>query len=125
MKKYNLVPADMHLILNLVSSSQSFRTAEGWTPICLPNLDPRSLNSNYKQIFLFSLNVSRKNKVIVILLNRNYNLRIFFVLSGYLQAHVSYLSEDCEACLVLLTVDRELFFQLSEAKLKIVEVRIC
>lgn len=41
-----------------------------------------------------------------------------------MQAHVSYLSEECQACLLLLTVDRELFFILSEAKQKIVEVII-
>lgn len=41
MKKYNLLPSDLHLILNLVCSSQSFRTAEGWTPICLPDFDAR------------------------------------------------------------------------------------
>lgn len=41
MKKYNLLPSDLHLILNLVSSTQSFRTAEGWTPICLPDFDAR------------------------------------------------------------------------------------
>lgn len=41
MKKYNLSPADLHLLFNLVSSSQSFKSVEGWTPICLPNFDPR------------------------------------------------------------------------------------
>lgn len=45
---------------------------------------------------------------------------IFF--SGYLYGHVSYLADDCEACLLLLSVDREQFFTLSEAKQKIVDV---
>ena len=42
--------------------------------------------------------------------------------SGYLYGHVSYLADDCEACLLLLSVDREQFFTLSEAKQKIVDV---
>lgn len=42
--------------------------------------------------------------------------------SGFLHAHVSYLSDDCQACLLLLTVDHDLFFVLSEAKQRIVEV---
>lgn len=47
---------------------------------------------------------------------------VFFFFSGYMQAHVSYLTEECQTCLLLLTIDRELFFTLSEAKQKIVEV---
>ncbi|CAG0894366.1 unnamed protein product, partial [Cyprideis torosa] len=81
-KKYQLHPADLHIVMNLVANSESFKAAESWTPICLPKFDP----------------------------------------SGFLHAHISYLAEDCQACLVLLTVDRDLFFSLSEAKLKIVEV---
>lgn len=41
MKKYNLHPSDIHLVLNLVQSSESFKTAESWTPICLPKFDSR------------------------------------------------------------------------------------
>lgn len=44
-----------------------------------------------------------------------------FDASGFLYGHVSYLSEDCQACLLLLTVERDVFFTLSEAKQKIVE----
>ncbi|XP_059475617.1 vacuolar fusion protein MON1 homolog A [Neocloeon triangulifer] len=81
MKKYVIHPLDLHLIFNLVNSSESFKTAESWTPICLPKFDA----------------------------------------SGYLHGHVSYLSDDCQACLLLLTVDRDAFFTLSEAKQKISE----
>ncbi|XP_066154719.1 vacuolar fusion protein MON1 homolog [Euwallacea fornicatus] len=41
--------------------------------------------------------------------------------SGYLYVHVSYLAEDCQACLLLLTVEKDVFFPLSNAKQKIVE----
>nr|CAD7567396.1 unnamed protein product [Timema californicum] len=81
MKKYFIHPADLHLIFNLINSSESFKAAESWTPICLPKFDS----------------------------------------SGFLHGHVSYLSYDCQACLLLLTVDRDVFFILSEAKQKIVE----
>lgn len=67
---------DLHIIQNLVDSSESLKTAESWTPICLPKFDP----------------------------------------NGYMHGHVSYLAEDCQACLLLLTVDRDVFFVLSEAK---------
>ncbi|XP_076448085.1 protein SAND-like isoform X2 [Babylonia areolata] len=79
MKKYYLHPMDLHLVINLVNASESFKEAESWTPICLPKFDA----------------------------------------SGFLQAHVSYLDNDCEVCLLLLSVDRDSFFTLSEAKDKI------
>ncbi|XP_046481985.1 vacuolar fusion protein MON1 homolog [Neodiprion pinetum] len=81
MKKYFIHPADLHLIQNLVASSESFKTVESWTPICLPKFDP----------------------------------------NGFMHGHVSYLAEDCQACLLLLTVDKDVFYSLSDAKQKIVE----
>lgn len=81
MNKFFLHPMDLHIIQNLVDSSESLKTAESWTPICLPKFDS----------------------------------------NGYMHGHVSYLSEDCQACLLLLTVDRDVFFVLSDAKQKIVE----
>ncbi|XP_075986016.1 vacuolar fusion protein MON1 homolog [Anticarsia gemmatalis] len=81
MKKYTLHPSDIHLLFNLVRSSESFKTAESWTPICLPKFDS----------------------------------------TGFLHGHVSYISEDCQACLLLLTVQRDAFFPLSQAKHTIAE----
>ena len=40
-----------------------------------------------------------------------------------MHAHVSYLSEDSPVCLFMLTVERDIFFKLSEARQKIVNVR--
>ena len=40
-KNYYLHPMDLHLIINLVNASESFKIAESWTPICLPKLDAR------------------------------------------------------------------------------------
>lgn len=70
------------LIFNLVDCSESFKSAESWTPICLPKFDS----------------------------------------DGFLHAHVSYLADDCQACLLLLSVEKDVFFTLSEAKQKITEV---
>nr|CAG4643112.1 EOG090X03TW [Ilyocryptus agilis] len=80
-KKHLLHPSDVHLIINLVSSSETFKTAEGWTPMCLPQLDP----------------------------------------NGFLYVHASYLSDDCQACLLFFTTDRDAFFTLSDAKRNIVD----
>ena len=71
---------DLHLIFNLVNSSESFKLSESWTPICLPKFNS----------------------------------------SGFMHAHVSYLSENSKVCLFMLTVEREYFFPLSEARGKIV-----
>ena len=49
---------------------------------------------------------------------------ILFNSSGFMHAHVSYLTEDCPACLLMLTVERDAFFELSAAKQKIVTVSI-
>ncbi|CAL1532083.1 unnamed protein product [Lymnaea stagnalis] len=81
MKKYYLHPMDLHLILNLINASESFKAAESWTPICLPKFDA----------------------------------------AGFLQAHVSYLDDECHTCLLLLSVDIEAFYVLSECKAKIQE----
>ncbi|KAH8402955.1 hypothetical protein KR222_001029 [Zaprionus bogoriensis] len=44
-----------------------------------------------------------------------------FDMNGYLHAHVSYLADDCPACLLLMSVDRDAFHTLSEAKQRITE----
>ncbi|XP_075153880.1 vacuolar fusion protein MON1 homolog [Haematobia irritans] len=81
MKKYSIHQTDLRIIINLIESSESFKTSENWTPICLPKFD----------------------------------------MNGYLHAHVSYLEENSSACLLLLSVDRDAFFTLSEAKKCITE----
>ncbi|XP_062510405.1 protein SAND-like isoform X2 [Corticium candelabrum] len=80
-KKHGLYPQDLHLVFNLVDASTSFRTAESWSPICLPKFDN----------------------------------------TGYLHAHVSYLEDDCPACLLLLSTEKDKFFTLSDCKKNIVE----
>lgn len=44
-----------------------------------------------------------------------------FDTNGFLHAHVSYLADDCEACLLLISVDTESFFTLSDAKKNITD----
>ncbi|XP_042895064.1 protein SAND [Parasteatoda tepidariorum] len=81
MKKYYLHPADLHIVMNLISSSESFKSVETWLPICLPKFDS----------------------------------------SGFLHAHISYVDDDCKTCLLLLSVDKDQFFELKECRNKIVE----
>jgi hypothetical protein len=38
-RKFALKPQDLHLVMNFVNSSSSFRSSESWTPICLPNFN--------------------------------------------------------------------------------------
>ncbi|KAF0310728.1 Protein SAND [Amphibalanus amphitrite] len=80
-RSHYLHPTDYHIVCNIVTSTESFKTVEGWIPICLPKFDS----------------------------------------SGFMYAYVSYLSEECPACLVLLTADRESFHALAQAKSKITE----
>eukprot|EP00051_Salpingoeca_urceolata_P029366 m.489686 g.489686 ORF g.489686 m.489686 type:complete len:520 (+) comp27018_c0_seq1:112-1671(+) len=80
-KKYSLHPADLHLIFNLVSASSSFRTAESWTPLCLPKFNN----------------------------------------TGFLHAHVSYIDDDSRVCLLLISNNKDAFFELSSCRAKIVE----
>lgn len=42
--------------------------------------------------------------------------------NGFLHTHISYLSDDCMTCLLLLSVDSDGFYALSEAKKKITDV---
>ena len=47
---------------------------------------------------------------------------VVFFSSGYLYAHISYLEDNCPACLLLLSTDRNAFFELAETRLKTLEV---
>ena len=40
-KECSLHPVDIHLIMNLIDASTSFRSAESWTPICLPKFSEK------------------------------------------------------------------------------------
>lgn len=53
------------------------------------------------------------------------NVLVVFAFRGFLQAHVSYLDEECQTCLLLLSVDIEAFYILSDCKSRIKEVHIC
>ncbi|KAJ9091294.1 hypothetical protein QFC20_007671 [Naganishia adeliensis] len=39
-RKHSIHPTDLHLLLNVLSSSPALRTAETWLPICLPKFNP-------------------------------------------------------------------------------------
>ncbi|XP_061430010.1 LOW QUALITY PROTEIN: vacuolar fusion protein MON1 homolog A-like [Lethenteron reissneri] len=82
LKEQSLHPADLHLLLNLVSASRtSFSEGEVWLPICLPQFNS----------------------------------------SGFFYAHVSYLDDACNLCLLLLCADREAFFTASDCRRRALE----
>lgn len=66
----------------MVNGSSTFRSAESWTPICLPKFN---------------------NK-------------------GFLHAYVCYITGN--VCLLLISPDKDKFFELSDAKSTIVEVSL-
>lgn len=39
LKNYHLHPSDLHILINLVNSSDAFKSVESWVPICLPRFD--------------------------------------------------------------------------------------
>lgn len=53
-----------------------------------------------------------------------FNIALFrlFFFSGYLYAHISYLEDNCPACLLLLSTDRNAFFELAGSRQKTIEV---
>lgn len=75
--------SDIQLIFNLVDASTSFRSAESWTPMCLPKFND----------------------------------------TGFLHAYVSFFPNNSPACLLLISTDKEQFFDLKECKERIMEVR--
>ncbi|KAI9014853.1 vacuolar fusion protein MON1 [Gaertneriomyces semiglobifer] len=46
-RHHTLHPVDMHLLTNMISSSSGFRSAENWTPICLPHFNDRAFLQAY------------------------------------------------------------------------------
>ncbi|XP_014773330.1 vacuolar fusion protein MON1 homolog A isoform X2 [Octopus bimaculoides] len=73
MKKYFLHPVDLHLIINLVNASESFKAAESWTPICLPKFD----SSGFLQAHVSYLDESCQTCLFLLTVDRD----SFFTLS--------------------------------------------
>ncbi|KAJ2962842.1 hypothetical protein NQZ79_g2090 [Umbelopsis isabellina] len=46
-KKHSLHPSDLHLLFNMLTGSTTFRTAESWTPLCLPKLNSKGFLHAY------------------------------------------------------------------------------
>ena len=45
--------------------------------------------------------------------------------TGFLHAYVCYLPGDSNACLLLISTNREKFFELKQCKERVIEVRVC
>ncbi|KNC97432.1 uncharacterized protein SPPG_07355 [Spizellomyces punctatus DAOM BR117] len=46
-KRYSLHPTDLHLVMNMISSSSGFRSVETWTPVCFPQFNNRAFLHTY------------------------------------------------------------------------------
>ncbi|RUP45344.1 trafficking protein Mon1-domain-containing protein [Jimgerdemannia flammicorona] len=79
-RKHSLHPSDLHLLFNMLTGSTTFRSAESWTPLCLPKFNSK----------------------------------------GFLHAYICYIERD--VCLLMISTDKDRFFDLSEWKSRIVEV---
>lgn len=77
----NFLCADLHLLFNMLTGSTTFRTAESWTPLCLPKLNSK----------------------------------------GFLHAYICYIERD--TCVVMISTNKDSFFEISDWKRQIVEVR--
>ncbi|RUS16632.1 hypothetical protein BC937DRAFT_90978 [Endogone sp. FLAS-F59071] len=78
-RKHSLHPSDLHLLFNMLTGSTTFRSAESWTPLCLPKFNSK----------------------------------------GFLHAYICYIERD--VCLLMISTDKDRFFDLSEWKGRIVE----
>lgn len=79
-KGVGLGERDIFLLINLFYSAKSFRFAESWIPVCLPQ----------------------------------YNT------SAFLHCYASFITD--ELCLILLSVDKDAFFDMSSSKERVIEV---
>lgn len=103
LKNYHLHPSDLYILVNLVNSSEAFKGVESWVPICLPRFD-----SGFVEMFSSFLAKS---------------YLFIAIYRGCLHAHISYLDDSSDVCLVLMTVNPEHFQILSEFKQRIGEVK--
>ncbi|KAJ3092649.1 Vacuolar fusion protein mon1b [Quaeritorhiza haematococci] len=102
-RRHTLHPSDLHLLINMVYSSSNFRTAESWTPICLPRFNPRAFLHAY---VCFLSPSSRKGK-------GDYDEAQG---EGHEQEQEDQDGgeEEKEMCLVLLSPSKDAFFEMSE-----------
>ncbi|CAG8650694.1 170_t:CDS:10, partial [Ambispora leptoticha] len=46
-RRYSLHPADLHLVFNMINGSSTFKSAQTWTPICLPKFNSKGFLHAY------------------------------------------------------------------------------
>lgn len=96
MRDLDLNAADFNTIVNLIECHSSLKHGERWVPICLPQFNPESV---WDFFILFILDLT----------------------SSLLYAHISYLWDGAGPCLIVLSISKNAFFELSKVRLKIEE----
>ncbi|KAI8578932.1 hypothetical protein K450DRAFT_244139 [Umbelopsis ramanniana AG] len=72
-RKHSLHPSDLHLLFNMLTGSTTFRTAESWTPLCLPKLNSKGF------LHAYICYIERDTAVVMISTNKD----SFFELSDW------------------------------------------
>jgi len=108
-KKQNVHPLDMHLIINMISST-SFRSVESWSPICLPKYNNRGFLYAYV-CYLNHFELSDCD-------NTNSNSNPSSSSESPISPDTSKIMKT-DVCLTLLSPDKNAFFELSNSKKKI------
>ena len=97
-KRHLLQPADLHLIVNFITTSTTFKSSESWTPICLPQFNDKVSGCFHSFIITLILNDSDDR----------------YSTQGYLHAYVYYITP--EVCLLLMSSKGDHFYELSGKK---------
>ncbi|KAG4087450.1 DUF254-domain-containing protein [Neocallimastix lanati (nom. inval.)] len=108
-KKHSVHPLDMHLIINMITSS-SFRSVESWSPICLPKYNSRGFLYAYVS-YLNSVEPSN---------SENSPESPMFPTSPTSPSLSKITKTDI--CLTLLSPNKDAFFELSNCKKKIEKI---
>ncbi|ORX75692.1 DUF254-domain-containing protein [Anaeromyces robustus] len=108
-KKQNVHPLDIHLIINMISST-SFRSVESWSPICLPKYNSRG--------FLYAYVCYLNNYKLSDTEDSNSNTNTNLSSESPISPDSSKIMKT-DVCLTLLSPDKNAFFELSNCKKKI------
>lgn len=105
--------------------STAFRTGESWMPLCLPKFNSSGAFNNTHMLTCPSSwpchRLSRVVAISVYILPAKI-IDSTFISAGFLYAHVSFIDDACRACLLLLSTNKDAFFELSDCRTRIIQV---
>jgi len=111
-KKQSVHPLDMHLIINMVTST-SFRSVESWSPICLPKYNSRGFLYAYVSYLNCYELLDSENSTET---SSSSNPKISPTSPSFSKINKT------DICLTLLSPDKNAFFELSNCKKRIEKI---